>query len=151
MIKKTSETSPIFATVVDGYTSSTTDTYSCNYLNAVKGVVLWTNSDLTVDFIPTQIEKNLSQYDLFEIWFVHDKYANTFFNVARIPKGSGSLTQVNCGTTSGAEVADRAVSFSDTEMSFGNCFYRNSVSGNVVTDNKRNIPYKVVGYHVGIF
>ena len=34
-IKKVSETTPINAQVLDGYSSSTTDAYSCNYINSI--------------------------------------------------------------------------------------------------------------------
>lgn len=33
MIKKTSETTPTMASIVDGYSTSTQDGYSCNYIN----------------------------------------------------------------------------------------------------------------------
>lgn len=33
MIKKTSETTPTMASIVDGYSTSTKDGYSCNYVN----------------------------------------------------------------------------------------------------------------------
>lgn len=146
-IIKATNTTPTFASVVNATNNSTTDAYSCNYVNNLhNGTLLWTNSDLTSDFNAQTIQLSLSDYDLFEIWFVHDKYTTTYYNVNKLLKGSGQLVQINCGTTSGAEVADRGVTISDSGVAFADCYYRNSVSGNVVTANLRNIPYKIIGY-----
>lgn len=54
MIKKISQTTPVSANIVDNYSTSTTDGYSCNYVNGKTGVVLYNNStgttgDLTFD------------------------------------------------------------------------------------------------------
>lgn len=49
MIKKTSETTPTMASVVNQSNNSTTDTYSCNYLNPVLAYDGSSSSEITLN------------------------------------------------------------------------------------------------------
>ena len=48
-IKKTSETTPTMASIVDGYSTSTQDGYSCNYVNGMETTINGLISDVSSD------------------------------------------------------------------------------------------------------
>ena len=55
MIKKTSETTPTMASIVDGYSTSTQDGYSCGYVNALHDYnYYYSNSSTGLIITPTK-------------------------------------------------------------------------------------------------
>jgi hypothetical protein len=62
-IKKTSQTTPIQAQVIDGYSTSTTDSYSCNYANTIisSGGVLNSYSNSTTQAYSANYINNLGK------------------------------------------------------------------------------------------
>ena len=139
--------------ILDTYSQSQTDTYSCNYVNnKTTGVVLWTNSSPTSSFGARTINiPNLSQYVYIDIlYFVfagnlkqccqRHYYDETYKN--------GELMSVFTHSARGfvgtrqfvvnANSIDFQVSYS---FSGG---YNGSFGLN--EDNGWTIPYKIIGY-----
>ena len=75
-IKKVSQTTPTQAQVVDGYSTSTTDSYSANYVNSMGGNILWTNPNpSTAISANTSITLSSSDYDLI-LWVFRVSISN---------------------------------------------------------------------------
>lgn len=67
MIKKISQTTPVSANIVDNYSTSTQDGYSCNYANEhFGGEILYENNSGTNGNVP--LSKNISNYSFIEIY-----------------------------------------------------------------------------------
>lgn len=67
MIKKISQTTPVSANIVDNYSTSTQDGYSCNYANEhFGGEILYENNSGTNDNV--SLSKNISNYSYIEIY-----------------------------------------------------------------------------------
>ena len=65
-IKKVSQTTPTQAQVVDGYSASTTDSYSCNYVNNIAGKIIYENlqgTDLNLVCTDTISDFDYLQFD----------------------------------------------------------------------------------------
>ena len=76
-IKKVSQTTPTQAQVVDGYSTSTTDSYSANYVNSMGGNILWTNPNpSTAISANTSITLSSSDYDLI-LWVFRVSISNS--------------------------------------------------------------------------
>ena len=80
LIKKTSETTPTMASVVNATNNSTTDTYSCDYVNGKTGVILYENSSGT--YTDVILNDNLSNYNCLEIYATTN--SNTYINCYKV-------------------------------------------------------------------
>ena len=79
-IKKTSETTPTMASVVDGYSTSTQDGYSCNYANKhYEGTVLYLNNNGATGNIT--LNDSVNNYIYLEIEYAYNGY----------PKSTGKI------------------------------------------------------------
>lgn len=68
-IKKVSQTTSTQAQVVDGYSTSTTDSYSANYVNGLAGKVIYENSQGTdLNLVCTDV---ISDFDYLQFDYEH--------------------------------------------------------------------------------
>lgn len=122
-----------------------------NKAENIIGVELWSNSNIEVDFAPATITIDLSDYDMFEVWYTHDKYSTTNFECQLCLKGINHMTFMGVSTSEKISIQERRVTFTDSNVQFSDCTYYNMVGNSVTTQNLRNIPYKIIGYKTGLF
>lgn len=129
----------VIANVAQVETDSNTDTYSCNYVNSLKGKLLWTNSNVNEPFAGQKInfDDNYSYYDI-----ILSQDGNTLICV-RVYVGESVpyLLQIILGgysRTRSAQVNTNSIVFED------GIFYSAYASG--TTNNSQCIPYKIIGY-----
>ena len=146
-IKKTSETAPTQASVVNQTNNSTEDSYSCNYANQhFGGILLWTNPNPTSSMAAnTEINLSSSDYNILEIYY---KAEENKVQSTRIIKGYDTRLS-SCYYSSNIFGLYRNLTrVSDTKYQAGNCYY----GGNgVTTDNSLCIPLYIVGYKTNLF
>ncbi len=140
-IKKTSETTPIQAQVVNVDSNSTEDSYSCDYVNnnfAEKGIVLWENPSPTSAFAAQNITLSSSDYDYYIlIWCTNNTNTQYLSNVSL--KGKGCF--LNWGYYSNTmNYFTREISYvNDTTLSILN-------SAGTESRNDRIVPIKIIGF-----
>lgn len=137
------------SSVVNSYSTSTTDVYSASYVNSVAGLTattLWTNSNTTSAFAAQTVGiANLSTY--------------RYIDILSIPYGSGDQNIINVdrhyydATRKKGQISDvfwynnaryygcREYTVNSDGVAFG--VGRNSDTG---TDNNWYIPWKIIGY-----
>lgn len=71
-IKKVSQTTSTQAQVVNGYSTSTTDSYSCNYVNGLAGKVIYEN--LEGDDLNLVCSEAINNFDYLQFDFLHQDY-----------------------------------------------------------------------------
>ena len=151
-IRKVSQTTPIQAQVVDGYSTSQIDSYSANYVNntfELKGKIIWTNSNPTNNFDAQTItlDESLDNYDCYEIVFKHSMAGNRFYSTGKIPVGHGTI----CFYTAN----ERYYRPTSDIVSGSSITFENSrtigTGGTEIVDNSRAIPVYVIGYNTGLF
>lgn len=150
-IKKVSQTTPTQAQVVDGYSTSEFDSYSCNYTNNTfepKGKILWTNPNPTVSF-PAQtvtLNESLDNYDMYEILVLQSTTNARLMSTGKIPVGHGTIISYNTSSylfrPTGVVVSGSTISFEDGKGVAG---------GTVSVDNGVIMPMYVIGYKTGLF
>lgn len=150
-IRKTSQTTPVQAEIVNGYSTSTTNGYSCDYVNntfKTKGTVLWTNPNPTSAFdsqtiiLSTSnwdyceiIYKNYMDSDTFESQRVYRNYipselGGTFYYNGFLYTGTRKITSQNDGAILGFGYA-QGIKLGDTVLA---------------ADTKWIVPLKIIGY-----
>ena len=154
-IRKVSQTTPIQAQVVDGYSTSQVDSYSANYVNNTfeyKGKIIWTNPNPTSAFSGQTINLNesLNNYDAYSIIFVQSTGGpRRYFNSGLIPVGYGTILGYLAGGVyfyrpTSEIVSGSTITFEDGEMV-------SAQTGTITADNTRVIPLYVIGYNTGLF
>lgn len=150
-IKKVSQTTSTQAQVVDGYSTSTTDSYSCNYINRKTLKKLWENTNTTTSFSPQTITLSSEDYDyLVWIYRFHTASNNNIQKSQLVLKGAGVIMDVAWDFSPGGgsyTVADyhRKVQYTnDTTYSSEDCNikYNNTQDAQ---DNNFIIPVAVYG------
>lgn len=154
-IKKTSQTTPVQAEVVNTYSESQENAYSCDYINkAFGGTILWTNPNPTDDFSNQTITLNSSDYDAYELIYARSKSQNIRYSTGRIPKGSSFNIFVFAGEESGGYLSYRYRNLnyvSDTSLSVSNCIQKIVNETTTGTANGVCIPLYIIGYKTGLF
>lgn len=150
-IRKVSQT-PIpsdTAEIIDGYSTSPTNGYSCNYANeAFGGTILWTNSSPTSNFTNGTINLSSSDYDCIEIIYRLSTTRMQTKSTGIIPKGYGSILEFVYNDGSTNLYNSRFISYSSsTSLYSENCYTTQGSSA----DNSRLIPLYVIGYKKGLF
>jgi len=79
-IKKISETTPTMASVVDTYSTSTQDAYSCNYVNGKTGVILYDDANGSTGTIT--LSDSVSNYTYIEIEYNRNGYFKSTGKIA---------------------------------------------------------------------
>lgn len=131
--------------ILDTYSNSATDTYSCNYVNGIAGKVLWTNPSPTSSFASQTITLSSGDYDFYEVFFTYNttsasQYANGFKSVKEkgvigfeIGYGAGTLIR-------------RKLDYTDAT----HLLVYDGMNGSSA-DNSVMIPIYVIGYKTDTF
>lgn len=141
-IRKTGQTAGFVGTVSNAKSTSTTDTYSCNYVNnLVAPTLIWTNANQNADFGSQTININATPYDRFDIEFktiktgdeyvyetVH-KLSNKYICIYAHSGGDGSLYQ-------------RRIKFNEN----GTLYVDSGVIPGVAVRNDLLIPTRIIAY-----
>ena len=137
-------------TTKNEYTTSTTDTYSCNYINEVtKVTTLWTNSRPDLAFASQTITLSSNDYDYLECFYYN--YAVSGYRQVqsvKVPKGYDFNLATTILASDNMHYGSRPVTRnSDTSFTFGeNKGVASWNPSSVRTDNSWAVPIKVVGY-----
>lgn len=152
-IKKTSQTTPVQAQVINTYSSSQTDTYSCDYANdnfQMNGTVLY--NDATGSNTNLTLSDSAANYTYLEIFF---RSNDNVFNSTKVyePNGKTFLAMGlrPTGSTTASPVYLKAEEFSinGTSISKGNYVEMNFQTNGTFTIGTNNVMYitRVVGYN----
>lgn len=132
------------AGVVNAYSTSKTDTYSCDYLNPK---ILWTNPNPTSAFAPQTITLNSDDYDMYEIiWRRQTTTTNYGYlhNTGKIPYSlvtiAGKQILLNSNYSREYTMPNK------TSMDF----LSPAFTGGTVNDSYA-VPLCVIGYKTGLF
>lgn len=135
-IKKVSQTTPTQAQVVDGYSTSTTDPYSANYVNGIGGNVLWTNPNpSTAISTDTSITLSSSDYDLI-LWVFRVSISNNQTDSDFSLKGYGLRHYIG-------NVYRTIARNSDTSYTIN--------ASSDASYNNAAIPLYAIGYKISVF
>lgn len=151
-IIKVSQTTSTQAQIVDGYSTSTTDGYSANYINNIfesKSFILWTNSSPASDFSPQNITLSSDDYDILEFFWRSDVGGNRIFSTKTL-KGSSVQSDMYSTVVPTRAWRRRADYVSDTSYSVGNCS-RMEYNQTAYNENGYCVPLYVIGYKTGLF
>ena len=134
----------------DAYSTSATDTYSCNYINEVtKATTLWTNNRPDLAFASQTISLSSNDYDYLEC-FYYNYAASGYRQVqsVKVPKGYSFNLATTIFAGDNMHYGSRPVTRnSDTSFTFGtNKGVASWNSTNVLTDDSWAVPIKIVGY-----
>ena len=138
---------PTTATVQNVSSDSATDTYSCDYINGIRGKILWTNSSPSSVFAGQSVTLSSGDYNYLEIYFRTFTDQDKVKSI-RFQKGQNGL--IDCMFKFGANVYAglRNFDYTDsTHLTFGNG--EKVIQDNAVatgTDNGWIIPVKIIGY-----
>ena len=113
----------------------------------LKGTVLWTNNDSTVDFANQTISINLNNYSYYEIYYKVLKSENFYAKTGLIKKGNSTILSSNLNSSGIMRIATRKISFQSTgslSVSIGEYI---TVDGSLTTNNGYLIPVEIIGYN----
>lgn len=150
-IIKATKTTPIQAEVVNTFSNSTKDAYSCDYSNkAFGGTILWTNPNPTSAFAEQTINLDMSDYNYIEIYYRFYTGATGEQIATKIPVGSSAkfINEVWLEGI-GETIAMRTVHTSSNNIVVTNTSVVALSDGTLRTTNLANgtmIPTKVIGY-----
>lgn len=143
-IKKTSETRPLTGHVVNTYSESEGNAYSCDYSNkAFGGTILWTNDSPTSSFASQTISIDLSDYNTVDIYAVRfnttgGRQLLHYKILIDVPNKNTQMFY--CDYENGVRTWNRNVDWTTSSITFGNATINGSSSNGAL------IPYKIVGY-----
>lgn len=135
--------------VHNSYSTSTTDSYSCNYVNGVAGKILWTNPNPTSDFSPQTITLSSDDYDILEFFWRSDVAGKRVYST-RTLKGSSVQNDIYSTVIPTRAWRRRADFVSNTSYSIDNCI-RMEYNQTAYNDNGYCVPLYVIGYKTGLF
>lgn len=134
----------------DAYSTSTTDTYNCDFLNKfIKETVLWTNPNPNISFASQTITLSSDNYDYFECFYYNYAVAGyRQIQSVKVPKGYSFNLATTIFAVDNLHYASRPVTRnSDTSFTFGeNKGIASYNPSTVITDNSWAVPIKIVGY-----
>lgn len=145
-IQKTSQYIEGGASLSNVYGTSQSNGYSQEYINnAFGGVVLWTNSSPTSNFVGQQItlNDNLNNYDYYEVLYDENITNQSCYSTGKIL--SNKMTRL---LFSGTYNKTRAITnISDNKLTFSNGYINETYgSGTITNDNSIIIPLQIIGY-----
>lgn len=135
--------------VKDTYTTSATDTYSCDYVNSKTLKLLWENSSPSSTFASQNIDLSSSNYDY--LIFIYKMHTGSNRQKSQmILKGADCLMDLAwdygvSGTYYIAEYYRTASRTSDTKYSINDCYIRYNSGTTGTTGNNYVIPIAVYG------
>ena len=152
-IIKAKNTTPTMASIVDDYSTSTTDGYSANYVNGVKqdledaindkqgeGTLLYTNSNPGIEFNPQTLNFN-GTYKYYDIIIIQDQ---TVLKLQRVYVDSSGVYSILENIFNGY-LRTRGVLARTSSLVFGDGTFF-STYANPSVNNYQCIPYKIIGY-----
>lgn len=141
-IKKTSETTPTMASVVNTTNNSTTDGYSCDYSNKhYGGVVLYENASGSNQTIT--LDDSVSNYDHFVIVYKNTDW-NEIFTYMKYDSGSAISITGNHVSSTDRDLYTFNLTMSGTTITWGASLF-SSNNGTPFAYNPFKIT-KVIGY-----
>ena len=135
--------------VHNSYSTNTTDSYSCNYVNGLNGIILWTNPNPTSDFSSQTITLSSDDYDVLEFFYEYDTSGVRVVSERTI-KGNGVQFDVYSTVVPTRAWRRRAEFVSNTSYSIGNCT-RMEYNQTSYNENGFCVPLYVIGYKTGLF
>ena len=140
-IKKVSQTTATQAQVVDGYSTSTIDSYSCNYINGLSKI-LWTNENPTSAIsADTPVTLSSNDYDyLIWIYCYNNSSSNTNIQKSSICLKGNSVMMNIIGYSTGNKFKRRADYVSDTSYTL-----TTGMNDSNTADTSICIPLYVIG------
>lgn len=140
-IIKAFQSSGVIAEVNNTQNNSTTNTYSCNYINGKTGVELWTNQYPVSDFGTQTIPLSLSGYKVISIFYTRWAGSKTLSTTIYF-EDLKTYTELNYSDYDSGTV--RSWNRNATIETTGIYFENNTINGSV--SNGGLIPYKIIGY-----
>ena len=134
-IKKKLQSVGVLGKILNIFSNSNKDTYSCDYVNGLAGKVLWTNPNPTGDFPSQTITLNSDDFDVYEV-FYYVSTENLQVLSCKSIKGHGTRLMI---PSTNMEFR-RMNAINDTTYSF-------ETPSNV----KFGVPIKIIGYKTGLF
>lgn len=135
---KTFRSASLTADVKNAKTTSTKDTYSCDYINNLTdnftGFLLWTNPNPNAVIDTMQITLDDTQYDTYAIIWKQTITSNRCFNTGQIPKGYGTIMIIPDNHYRTIEATNNGLSISSA-----------------VNEPRYCIPLYIVGYKNNLF
>jgi hypothetical protein len=132
--------------VNDSYNASTTETYSCNYVNNLKSKVLWENSNISTNFAGQTItlSEPIENFNYYTVLFY--QAANSTLTISTSAKAGDTIRAITIG---GSLLNYRDVtSISGTSCTFSNTTAYSTYAGSGSTANQRLIPYQIIGHYI---
>ena len=125
------------------------ETYSCNYINKIKGNILWTNENSNNAMSSGIMNFNNDDYDIVEIFFLTHVISERTIESVRFLKGyNATLQTINRG---GGHYIREFTRVSDSQYSYSDGYtFTGYASGKTQTSNVC-VPLYAVGYNLGIF
>lgn len=150
-IKKVSATTTTTAEIIDGYSSSTKDGYSCNYINEiVHGTVLYANDNGSNSNI--SLNDTLANYTYVEVFWKTQYNNRIYSNKLYKPNGKNSQFFYVEGANYNADKYNNTylfwsdLYFSGTSIQIADAHGLTSLSGNYTEGTNRVFITRVIGY-----
>lgn len=146
IIQKTSQTTTTQAQVVDGYSTSVSDSYSCNYVNNLTGKILWTNPDPTQAISQeTNISLSSNDYDILEVIYIQSTSNTDLMYSTKFLKGGS--TRMRISSTDGSNMYRGITYLTDTSYRIDLPYSDNTT----IAVSTISIPLYIIGYKTGLF
>ena len=147
-IIKATQTTPIQAEVVNDYSTSQENAYSCDYSNkAFGGTILWTNESPTSNFASQDININVSSYNCIKIIYNYSVGSPFEMNTGEIPSSSPGTVLSMLYNSSGINFfTSRTATFASNKITFAD-----AIDSNGASTNNRLVPLYIIGYEKGLF
>ena len=125
----------VLGKILNIFSNSDKDTYSCDYVNGLAGKVLWNNPDPTGDFPSQTITLNSDDFDVYEV-FYYISTENLQMESCKSLKGHGTRLMIP-----------------STNMEFRrmNSINNTTYSFETPSNVKFGVPIKIIGYKTGLF
>lgn len=134
--------------IVNSYSTSTQDGYSCKYVNEKTGILLWENQSPTSSFAGQDVNLNSSDYNYLEIYYKFSNGSNQPMKSDRAIKGYNMrlMSSSTFGGQGGGEMARRDVTYVNaTKLTFGDGIYQKGTT-ETTGQNQYAIPVIIIGY-----
>ena len=152
-IKKTSATTPVQAQVINTYSDSQSNSYSCDYVNnnfVMSGTILYNDSTGTGSNSTISLNYNAFNYDYLEIYYrTNDNYRGSIKVISGSEAFDVVLDSTQWHTTSGW-IKGRVITVNGTSIGTKsgdvNYYGENNLSFNTIDTNNDIYITRVIGY-----
>lgn len=138
------------------YSTSTTEPYSANYVNALNGKMLWTNPNPNNNFAATQITLSSGDYEFLEIYYYEwsgDSYSWKDLKCAKVIKGYATVLEAIISYNSKGFISARRVRYTNaTNLQIDTCYSLIIDSAFLTTPaDAFCVPVYIIGYKTELF